>query len=265
MGALDGALKNTLKNIKEKIHAAYPTILRSGNGYHIYLPIGAFILELEGVFKDFEQPSRKFLRWAEQYLSNNKADPSHSITISFKNCMLRIPSSHNSKNVSKNNGIKDDSTKVEIIQKWNGYRPAINYLLRDFRRYLIQGEIDRRNKDKCRKKKHGSYNHDTENKMNWIEILLETPIEDYRKFAVWRILAPYLINVRKVTYNDAFDIIKDWLSKCDSVCRLDFSAGYKIKYDLHTAAKIGYYPIGFDKLKKENRGLHGLIMGEKLK
>jgi len=31
----------------------------------------------------------------------------------------------------------------------------------------------------------------------WIEKLIQTPIDDYRKFAVWRILVPYLIDIRK--------------------------------------------------------------------
>jgi hypothetical protein len=41
--------------------------------------------------------SRKFMQFAESYLSENKADHAHNITISFKNCMLRIPGSINSK------------------------------------------------------------------------------------------------------------------------------------------------------------------------
>jgi hypothetical protein len=32
----------------------------------------------------------------------------------------------------------------------------------------------------------------------WIETLLDIPIEDYRKYAIRRIIAPYLINIRKV-------------------------------------------------------------------
>ena len=34
-------------------------------------------------------------------------------------------------------------------------------------------------------------------KISWIKKLLQTPIDDYRKFAVWCILPPYLINFRK--------------------------------------------------------------------
>jgi hypothetical protein len=38
--------------------------------------------------------------------------------------------------------ITGSTTEVKIIQKWDGNRPAINWLLREFRRYLIQEKID---------------------------------------------------------------------------------------------------------------------------
>jgi hypothetical protein len=72
------ALTATLKNIKEKLQGANPTVLWTGNGHHIYQPIGAFILEQEEIFSKFNQPSKSFLKFAEQYLSDNKSDPSHN-------------------------------------------------------------------------------------------------------------------------------------------------------------------------------------------
>ncbi len=92
--ALDSALNNTLKNIKEKLDSAHPTVLWSGGGYHVIQPTKAFLLEDYDVFESFEQPSRKFLQFAEQFLSNRRNDPCHTSTISFKNCMLRVPGSY---------------------------------------------------------------------------------------------------------------------------------------------------------------------------
>ena len=54
-------------------------------------------------------------------------------------------------------------------------------------------------------------------KIWWIEKLLQTPIEDYRKFAVWRILAPYLINIRKYSTEEASGTLKNWLDRCEPV------------------------------------------------
>jgi hypothetical protein len=104
--------------------------------------------------------------------------------------MLRIPGSINSKCVLRNNGILDNSIEVKIIQRWNGHRPAINWLLRDFRRYLIQEKTSDTIKDKRLKRKRSSYcdptNHTTttSHSIHWIDSLLQTPIEDHRKYAI---------------------------------------------------------------------------------
>jgi hypothetical protein len=47
------------------------------------------------------------------------------------NSMLRIPGSINSKN----------GEQVRILQKWDGQRPYINWILKDFQRYSIQKKI----------------------------------------------------------------------------------------------------------------------------
>lgn len=126
--ALDLVLNKTLQNIKDKLGGGKPTVIWSGHGYHIYLPVKGLLLELEGVFKDLSnEPSRKFIQFAEEFLSDGKADPEHWKHVSFKNCMIRIPGSINSKN----------GQEVKLIQQWDNKRVEINYLLRDFRRYLI--------------------------------------------------------------------------------------------------------------------------------
>ena len=129
------ALTATLKNIKEKLFDANPTVLWTGNGYHIYQPIEAFVLEEEEVFNEFDQPSKVFLKFAEQYLSNNKSDPSHNP--SFKSCMIRIPGSFNSKCI-----LEGKDPEVRIIQRWDGQlRPKINLLLGSFHAYLVDQRI----------------------------------------------------------------------------------------------------------------------------
>jgi hypothetical protein len=119
-------LQHTLTSIKSKFENSdiEPTLLWSGRGYHIYLPVNAPLLENESLFEDIEvyDPSRKFLQWVEQYLSNNKADQCHSMGISFNNCMLRIPGSLNSK----------VNRQVTVIQQWNGIKPSIKPLLYEF-------------------------------------------------------------------------------------------------------------------------------------
>jgi hypothetical protein len=265
IGALSRALNKSLRTIKEKLDNAHPTVLQSGNGYHILQPIEAFVLESESVFATFENPSMRFLRFAEPYLSNNKADLSHGNSLSFKNCMLRIPGSHNSKCVLRNNGITDSNTEVKIIQRWDGRRPAINWLLRDFRRYLIQEKIDVMSKDAMLRRKRSSCCYPTSrtttmtanHSIGWIDSLLETPIDDNRKYAVWRILGPYLMNVRELSKDEAFNVIRDWLNKCHQLRRLNFNVDQKIRYDLDAVSS--YRPISFNNLKEENIDLYSLV------
>jgi Primase X len=259
------ALTNTLRNIKEKLSEAYPTVVWSGNGYHIYQPIEAFVLEEEEIFSssnnEFDQPSKAFLRFAEQYLSNNKSDPSHNP--SFKSCMIRIPGSFNSKCV-----LKGEDPEIRIIQRWDGDRPKINLLLGSFHAYLVdqKKKIKESQRQKEIKEKNRVKNNTdlpTRTLIPWIELLLKTPIEDYRKNAVSLILGPYLINVKKLSYDDAFNIIKDWLNKCDSIKRLDSNFSYRIKYTLENSIKNGYLPMKFETLKEKNRALYDKLKIDK--
>ena len=91
--------------------------------------------------------------------------------------MLRIPGSHNSKCVQRNYGIADDSTQVKIINEWNGRRAPFYLLIGSFLAYLID--------EKQKEAKRYSHYSDSQrsinnNKILWIETLLQTPLADHR-------------------------------------------------------------------------------------
>jgi hypothetical protein len=65
--------------------------------------------------------------------------------LSFKNCMIRIPGSFNSKN-----GLEE----VKIIQKWNGYRPNIKPLLFRFDLYLLVSKSKELHNNKTKQKSY---------------------------------------------------------------------------------------------------------------
>jgi hypothetical protein len=256
------ALSKTLKNIKDKLVDGFPTVLWSGNGYHILQPIECpTALEYITEFEEFEKPSEQFLRYAKDYLSGGKADKNNYP--SFRSCLLRIPGSINSKN----------NSRVTIIQKWNGIRPKITIeILEDFRTYLIQKKIDQEQQDNLKRRQKllnvrtNNNKNNYENYYEWIEkLLLQTPLEDYRKLVLWKILCPYLINVRKLSYDESTLILREWLDKCNSVRRLDFNPNQKIKDDLKRVGN--FYPIGIQKLKTDNeyRKLYQLLKKEKEK
>ena len=169
--------------------------------------------------------------------------------------MLRVPGSHNWECVKRNNNSLGSTTEVKIIQKWDGKRPAINWLLRDFRRYLILEKIDNNVAERKRTRLSPTVKA-TPAKRMWIETLLEIPIGDYRKKAIRRIIAPYLVNIKKMAYDDAFSIMKNWLDSCDKIRPLDFNANVKIKDALKAATRVGYLPMAFDDLKAEERELY---------
>jgi len=242
------ALFTTLRNIRLKINGT-PTVLWTGNGYHIYQPIDAVILEEYEQLSQFEHPSLKFIRFAETFLTNGISDPSHNP--SFKSCMIRIPGTYNSK--------YDQDNLVKIIQKWDGYRPPIRLLLGTFHAYLVDQKIKEMKLQKKLEKSYGSGFGSGINKVIWIETLLQTPIDDYRKNAVALIIAPYLINIRKISYEESFLIIKDWVDRCSEIRKLDGNFDYTIKYSLNTAVRKQRLPMKFETLKTKKFNLHAKL------
>jgi hypothetical protein len=236
------------------------TVIWSGKGYHLYIPADSKgkILEQIPKFKKFKEPSKEFLRFAEWYLSNGKCDNEHNKTVSFNNCMLRIPGSFNSKN----------NVQIRIVQKWNGpYKVPIHLLYDKFLTYLFNQsqKLIHRSKptlsenDKILKlsvlQRFYQRRNTTKNSIPWIEKLLKTPISDHRKYSIWRILAPYLINVKCLSFDEAFNIIDKWLNKCDELKSLDFDSELKINGCLTNAIDRYYLPISLDSLEKEPKTL----------
>jgi hypothetical protein len=261
---LDRAVNKTLSKIEEII-GGVPTVLWTGNGYHIYQPASRIILEETETFYEFTKNVNKdltslFIQFAEEYFTENTADRLHNPTV--KSCLLRIPGSLNSKCISYEN--KDP--EVKIIQKWDGKRPSIQPILRDFRRWLIQKRIDDIAELKKQEKKHSKFqimlsqSQEHKNRIMWIEKgILENPLADHRKYIIWRILSPYLLNVKTVPKEESYSVIKDWLDKCDKLERLNFNIKLKIKEGLKGAHK-GYFPISLEKLKEENKELYDIVV-----
>ncbi len=95
---LEKALKNTLQ--KKRDFGGNPTVLCTGNGYHIYQPVAGFTLEEYETFYKFAEYLDKdlttlFIQFAEDYFTNYAADHLHNPTV--KSFLLRIPRSLNSK------------------------------------------------------------------------------------------------------------------------------------------------------------------------
>lgn len=255
---LKSSVSRTLKMIEEKLRESKPTVLRTGNGYHIYQPIESPILEQLEIFSEFSNPSIQFLRFAKTFLSSNKADKSNNP--SFKSCLLRIPFSYNSKSLNSSwVNHKEFDSEISILQEWNGHRPSIKYLLQDFWDHMIDKSIKDMKyqrtilRHKIDTKVTKFYNRD---RIEWIEKLLQLSIMDYRKHSVILILSPYLVNVKRISYQESYDILSEWLSKCNQIRPLDFNPNCLINSSLNTAISKGIPPMKLDTLKNRNTELY---------
>ncbi len=98
---LDKQLEKTLKLFLQFHGDASPTVSWTGNGYHIYQPIGGIIFEEYKIFFDFlpyldgRDLTTEFLRFAEKFFTGGKSDPYPMPSI--KSCLVRVPETINSK------------------------------------------------------------------------------------------------------------------------------------------------------------------------
>jgi hypothetical protein len=245
-------LYKTLKNIKERLDNSNPTVLYTGNGYHIYQPIDGLRLESIQDFNFVENPSNKFLRFAKDFLSEGYADKCNNP--SLKSCLARVPGSFNSKCLAK--GLPLEKAQVKLLQKWDGNMPSILNLLGSFYAYLVSKKIDEEKRAKINNYSYHSHTQ-TKNRIEWIEKLLKTPLKDHRKFCLWRILIPYLKNIKKLDEEQITQILIEWLNGCNNYKKSDFNPHQKIKENLRNVKD--YKPIGLEKLKQTNAELYVTI------
>jgi hypothetical protein len=250
------ALEATLKNIENKLDGAHPTVLWSGRGYHIIQPIDC-PMSLENIKELAElEPSttsNKFLQFAERYLSKNKHDKSHHPAI--KSCMLRVPGSINSK--CKTEGLDPE---VKIILKWDRHRPDYRLLIGSFYADLVGRYHQHHNRQRTKTSTSISVNNNMNNNNNintipWIEKLLQTPIEDYRKHARDLILVPYLVVRKGMTDQDQiYDIVMSWADKCAELKRLEPSRhefAARIRSRIYEVIRVRVPPMTFETLKEK--------------
>ena len=286
--AFNMAINKTCRNIKQMFSgAAIPTIVLTGNGVHFYQPVKlvhnkAYVLEEIDIFSEFvdhtdknKDLSTRFMRFAEEFFTGSKYDPAHRPSI--RSCLVRVPYTLNSKCIGPETSEYIKDPEVRIIQRWDGQRPAINYILRDFRRWLIDDkikeklELQSRQKDLRRlrnKRSYGYYNNYNNSNSssayyNRLEKLLQTPIPDHRKFVCYWLLSRYLINIRHLGYEQAYAAMKNWLCKCNEAGRLSPSPiafNTLIKNDIKDAQKSGKLPVGEKLLKEMNEELYKILL-----
>lgn len=139
------------------------------------------------------------------------------------------------------------------------------------KRYYCISDFHKRNKKFRNKAKILSVRNnqfENGNYYSWVEHLILTPIPNYRKLVIDLILAHYLINVRKLSYEESYTIIKNWLDRCDKLENLDNYRNfeYRIKYALKNAVNKGIGPMSKEKIKTDSTysELYQLLKKEKV-
>jgi Primase X len=273
--ALEQCLQQSLKNYETKLHGAKPIVLWTGGGYHLLQTLDAdIVLETQNIFKEFIpfKPSRELMRYAEMLMTNGNADPAHNNSVAFGNCMIRIPGSYNSKYIHG----KPSQSEVKIVQRWDGYKPNIRYMLEGLWEHLIQlrnNEISERARFEMRhpydvtppsQPQIQSFEWD----WGWVERLLQKPLVDFRRYCITFVLVPYFLNIKRLSDLDTLDKITAWLEKCRSVHRLDFNGKSRIKYDIKSVRKLQrnrrFIRPSIPRLKAGNPALYALLQKERV-
>jgi hypothetical protein len=228
-------------------------------------------------------PGSTLLRCAAEVLTNKKADKKNHPSVN--SCMVRVPGSQNSKLL-----LKHIDKPVSIVQRgsWEqGRKGHIMFLLpyhsswikqqkKERIKMLIQARNKRlrleQNKEAFGQARHQCLRYTTTGgggtttveflhlKYWYIEIMLRTPLDDFRKQGVNLLLAPYLINIKRKPYEIAKSIILQWLSVCNKVRYLDFDAVDRTCQGLDYAKSREYKPLDFDKLPEYDSVVHAKLL-----
>ena len=239
-------------------------VVRTGNGRHILIPF-MFDCPFEeiGEFKEImnflisKSPRHKnnimsenFLSFAKKYLSRNQADKGNYPT--FSSVFLRVPGSINMK--MKYGVPQIVETEIEWSYEENstvgfGDLHPDTPLFYDFMHHMriVAG------RQLYRKQKYG-FRAPGSSIYKLIEYVHDTPISDCRKRILWLVLAPYAVNVRKMTSVNAFIWIKQWADKCHKAYPFEpgFNIDQKIDYYVALAEQNGHLPLNLDRLNTDD-------------
>jgi hypothetical protein len=189
--------------------------------------------------KEISDIAKKFLLFAERHLTNRKCDMGNHP--SLRSCMIRIPYSYNKKCLLQ--GKSKEQSQVIINYDWNGVRPTIHHL--PFEKYLRIQE----------QKSNYSNNHNYRNNgsIKYIEKLLNTKPTQGRKRIFALIICPYLVNIKKSSFEE-----------CEKTI-IDYFDGYiprqLIQYKIGEIQNKGFLPYSLKNMRENDPELHDVVSG----
>ncbi|MEM0288274.1 MAG: DNA primase noncatalytic subunit PriX [Nitrososphaerota archaeon] len=234
----------------ESLFEVRPMIYFSGaKGYHVVIPFMEKALPNGGK----ELPS--FLTFiAEKIISDARLSKNRAIDWQVINNPLRFMRVVGSLHYFPDKEAKE----VKLVQAWD-------HAFADPR--IVYGDFSMNNIVKMHRQKRKRRNDDQYKRnymtnpfsKGWIEELLQHPVADGRHRLLWHVIAPYLINVKRLSLQDAFEIAQRYFDECSKIKPLDASFGREIIRYLKYAEKDGYPPWRLETIKEKDPQLFEII------
>jgi len=103
----------------------------------------------------------------------------------------------------------------------------------------------------------------SQNRIDWIEDIIEKGLEDGRKRILALAIIPYLINILRLEDEEVKEKIREFLdASCKNYGRCDEISEKWILYEIKRIRSKGYGPIRFEKLTEDYKDLYELIARE---
>ncbi|MEM3768945.1 MAG: DNA primase noncatalytic subunit PriX [Nitrososphaerales archaeon] len=93
----------------------------------------------------------------------------------------------------------------------------------------------------------------------WIENLLNKPIDDGRHRILWLIIAPYLVNVKGLSIEKAERVALEYLERCNKVKKIEGNLRGLARYYVKYAKGQGLKPLSIKTLKEKYPELFKII------
>jgi hypothetical protein len=98
------------------------------------------------------------------------------------------------------------------------------------------------------------------NSIDWIEALLTMPIYDDIHKVITSIVAPYLVNVKRLEVPRAEMIIEEWVDKCERYEKIKGNISAFIRRECLNAYRLNKKPKDLNYLKDRYTSLHREIV-----
>jgi hypothetical protein len=265
----EAVVRATKDKIKEILNVEPTLILWTGGGIHFYQvirtsPIIRLDVRVLRFCTDLKTESAKeFLRFTEQFFTNEKCDPNHRPTI--KTCLLRIPHTLNSGYEIIERGERKDEEVVILTNNVNtdrGIATINENLVREFKYYLSDMKVKQilKQEEEDRKQKlfvlrygtsHSKFSlrDNAKEHYSYVEKLISTPIGENRYFAIWTLIAPYYRKILGLSYEETEKKLLEWMNKCNEIQPVK-NMKNKVYSSLYKAHEFN--PWGINRIEEEN-------------